>query len=118
MTKYLDFLRQIVNPILAKYLKERKNLVSTINEIRRFLLDAEAKHGFSVFGGNPEKLKDYLTSNDFKLVINLFRSSKSLDILVEILKKAQEVYEDIPGVREAINKLLDEIRREAERNHG
>jgi len=110
LVKYPDFLRHIVNPKLAEYLKKRRSLLSAVDEIRRFIVEAEVKYGFSVFNGNPENLKNYLQSKDFTLLISLFKTSNSLDILEEILSEVLDKYSDLPGVADAVKETLEAVR--------
>ncbi|MEM0380972.1 MAG: hypothetical protein QXX35_03435 [Desulfurococcaceae archaeon] len=112
MTRYPDFLRHIVNPILSKYIVSRKNLTQVIDEIRRLLIDAEDKYRFSVFGGNPEKLVDYFKSDDFRIMYRLFNSINSLDILREILETTREKHVDLPELVKVIDELINKIEKE------
>ncbi len=105
-----DFLRQIVNPRLAEAAKKNKSVVSIIDEARKLMAKAESKYHFSVYGGSPEKLLDYLNSGDFDLLINVFKSGNAIDVLVEILDEAREAYGSIPGLAEAIESKIKEIR--------
>lgn len=109
--KYPDFLRHIVNPILSKYMIEKKNLRNHVDEIRKFVLEAENKYKFSIFGGNPEKLVDYFLSEDFKLLIDLFESCNSLEVLREILVETKKKYHGLPQISKAINRVLRKIRQ-------
>lgn len=112
MSKYPDFLRHIVNPILSKYIGKRKNLTQSIDEIRKLLIDAEEKYGFSVFGGNPEKIVNYLKSDDFRILYRLMNSINNLDILKEILVTTREKYRDLPELENIVNELINRIERE------
>ncbi len=109
MIRYPDFLRHIVNAKLAEYSKKRKAVVNIIDEVRKLISKAETKYGFSSFGGNPEKLADYLKSEDFELVISTFKSANALDILVDILKEVAERYKDLPRVKETIEELVAKL---------
>ncbi len=111
MVRYPDFIRHIVNPILANYIRKRRNLVNTVEEIKKFLVEAEVKYGFSSFNGDPEKLSDYLMSSDFNLLIRVFKSCNSIDVLKEILNTAKEKYSDLPRVVEAINHVFKNLEK-------
>lgn len=110
--KYPDFLRHIVNPKLAKYTRERRNLGNHVDEIRKFIAEAENKYQFSIFNGDPEKLADYLLSEDFTLLVKLFKSAGSLDVLEEILLETREKYSDLPRISKTIDKVLKKIREQ------
>ncbi|MCD6300903.1 MAG: hypothetical protein J7L82_02415 [Staphylothermus sp.] len=107
--RYPDFLRHIVNAKLSEHMKKIKNLTSIVDEVRKLVSSAEAKYGFSSFGGNPEKLADYLLSKDFDLVIQAFKAVNGLDTLVDILNETKNKYNDLPIVVDAINKVLEKI---------
>jgi len=109
--RYPDFLRNIVNPKLSKYVKTGGEIAKYVEEIRKRILEAENKYGFSIYGGDPEKLKDYLLSDDFKLIVKLFKSANSLSILEEILIEAKSKYSDLPSVVEAVDKALEMLRK-------
>jgi len=107
--RYPDFLRHIVNTKLSEHVKKNKSLTSIIDEIRKLISTAEAKYGFSSFGGNPEKLADYLLSKDFDLVIQAFKAVNALDVLTDILEETKKRYNDLPIVVEAIDKVMKKI---------
>lgn len=102
----VDFVRHIVNPILSRRLKDRERLVNAVDEIRKFIVEAEEKYGFSVYGGDLVKLCDYLSSNDFKILVDVFRSIDSIDILVEILNIAKIKYSRYERIVECVDKAL------------
>lgn len=106
MVRYPDFLRHIVNAKLAEYSKRRKDVVNIIDEVRKLISKAETKYGFSSFGGNPEKLANYLKSEDFELVISTFKSVNAVDILIDILREVADRYKDLPRVKETIEELI------------
>ncbi|OYT40539.1 MAG: hypothetical protein B6U89_01655 [Desulfurococcales archaeon ex4484_58] len=113
MSRYVDFLRHIVNVKIAKYISN-KGALRGFDDIKRLLEEAEAKYGFSAFYGEPEKLKDYLLSDDFKLLVKAFKSIDALDLLVDILRETREKYRDLESVVEAIDHVLKDINREEE----
>jgi len=108
--RYPDFLRNIVNPKLSKYVKTSGEIAKYVEEIRKRILETENKYGFSIYGGDPEKLKDYLLSEDFKLIMKLFKSANSLSILEEILVEAKNRYSDLPNVVEAVDRVLEMLK--------
>ena len=107
MAKKLDFLRQIVNRVLA----ESKMPSQAVDDIRKQIAYAEERYKFSSFGGNVEKLADYILSKDFNTLIQSFKSANAIDELKKILNKAIEAYNDVPSVVEAIRRRLEEIEK-------
>ncbi len=114
MVKYPDFLRHIVNTMLSELVVKRREILGIMDEARKLIAKAENKYRFSSFGGNPEKLADYISSDEFKLVIDLFKSVNAVDVLIEILEKTRKYYNDLPVVVEAINKRIEELRGKKE----
>ncbi len=94
-----DFLRNIVNPHLGRAIREGKIQANTVDEVRRLISQAESRYGFSVYGGNPEKLLDYFNSKDFELLVSAFKGGNALEVLVGILREVAEEYRDLPEVR-------------------
>lgn len=113
----LDFLRHIVNPLLAKYSRERKGLVNVVNEVRKLIALAEDKYGFSSFEGNPGNLAKYLRSTDFDLVIGVLKSANAMDLVKEILKKVIENYRDLAEVVAAARERIESIEKGVEASH-
>lgn len=104
----LDFLRHIVNRILAESNAPRQLL----DDIRRAVGSAEDKYKFNAFGGDVKRLADYLRSRDFDDLITIARSDRSgqgLELLRRILEEARKVYSDIPEVVDAIDARLREL---------
>lgn len=86
-----------------------------IDETRKLLIDAEEKYKFSVFGGSPEKLIDYLRSNDFRILYRLFSSTNNLDVLKEILVITRERYSNLSELVSVINETLSRIEEDMKR---
>ncbi|MET1101707.1 MAG: hypothetical protein ABWW69_04435 [Pyrodictiaceae archaeon] len=107
MARKPDFLRQIVNRILA----ESRLPSQVVDDIRKQIAYAEERYKFSSFGGNVEKLADYILSKDFDTLIQSFKSANGIEELKRIMTKAMEAYKDVPSVVEAIEKRLKEIER-------
>lgn len=104
----LDFLRHIVNRILAELGASRQ----LVDDIRRMVGGAEDKYKFNAFGGNVERLADYLRSRDFDDLVTLVRADRSgqgIELLKRILEEAKKAYSDVPGVVEAIEARLSEL---------
>lgn len=106
--KKIDFLRQIVNPILVE---ETQLPPQIIEDIRKQVANAEDKYKFSAFGGDVRKLAEYIKSKDFDLLLSTFKAVDGLRVLEKILEKAKEEYKDYADVVEAIDTRLEEIRR-------
>ncbi|ABM81062.1 hypothetical protein [Hyperthermus butylicus] len=109
-TKRIDFLRHIVNRILASPDAPRQY----VDDIRKMIGRAEDKYRFNVFGGDVRRLADYLHSKDFDDLLTLVKTDKSgeaLRILKKILEEARKAYSDIPEVIEAIEARLREIEK-------
>jgi len=91
-------------------MRERANLKTSIDEVRKLIFEAENKYRFSIYNGDPSNLAAYLMSEDFKLVLNIFESANSLDILEEILLEARKKYSDIITVVNAIEAVIKILR--------
>ena len=105
MTK-VDFLRHIVNYVLAQKMDVVKQVA---DDVRKIVEKAENKYNFSAFGGDVKKLVDYLRSPDFDELAKLLKDAGKLDVLEEILKIAREKYKDIPEIVGAIDARLKTI---------
>ncbi len=116
--KRVDFLRHIVNRVLASL-----NVPAQyIDDIRRAIGRAEDKYKFNAFGGDVRRLAEYLKSRDFDdLIMQVKAENKAilLEALKRILEEAKKAYSDIPEVVEAIEARLKELetgeREEAEK---
>ncbi|HIC99549.1 MAG TPA: hypothetical protein EYP08_08005 [Pyrodictiaceae archaeon] len=106
--KPLDFLRQIVNPILAKYSVRLPRQV--IDDVRKSIGRAEDRYKFSSYGGDIVKLADYLRSRDFDEVISIVKSADAMNILVEILETARDAYKEYPEVVKAVEERIEELK--------
>ncbi|MCC6011255.1 MAG: hypothetical protein LM556_02510 [Desulfurococcaceae archaeon] len=105
---YLDFLRNIVNPVLNMYI-ERGLPVKLASEVKRLIFQAESKYKFSVFGGDLRNLKLYLNSKEFSELVKILVESNYGDVLVEILEKAKEAYSELEDLKLAIENALQSI---------
>ncbi len=101
----IDFLRHIVNRMLA----EKGAPKQIVDDVRKIVGKAEDKYKFSSFGGDVRNLAEFIQSRDFDDLIAIFKSVGSIDILVEILKRAKEAYKDYPNVVAAIESRLKEL---------
>ena len=114
MARKIDFLRHIVNRVLA----ESKLSPQLIEDVRKRIGYAEEKYKFSAFGGDVRKLADYLKSREFDELVTVFKSGNALDKLVEILKIAREKYSDLEDVVAAIDEAIakvEKVKAEAEK---
>ena len=108
--QYLDFLRQIMNVKMAEKVREKKSLLVIMDEARKIVAKSENKYGFSIYGGNPEKITDFLRSDDFDLLVHLFKSANAVDVLIEILEETAKNYSSLPGVAEAVRERIEKLR--------
>lgn len=109
--KPLDFLRQIVNPVLAKHSVRLPRQV--VDDIRKSIGRAEDRYKFSSYGGSMSKLADYLRSRDFDEVISIVKGVDAINILVEILEAARDAYKEYPEVVKAIEERIEELKGKA-----
>ncbi|NPA04813.1 MAG: hypothetical protein GXO09_01780 [Crenarchaeota archaeon] len=107
----VDFLRQIVNRVLAESQLPRQ----VVEDVRRMVGRAEDKYKFSAFGGDIRRLADYISSREFDDLVNLLKGADALNVLIEILERAKEAYRDYPEVVKAIEERLEEIKGKAEK---
>ncbi len=113
MGKRKDFLRHIVNYILASTDVPRQ----VAEDIKRLVGKAEDKYKFDAFSGNPQMLATYLRSADFDDVIAAARSDSSgraVKALKAILEEAMQAYADLSDVVSAIEQRLSELKDQAE----
>ena len=107
--KKVDFLRHIVNYVLASKMDIAKQVA---DDIRKMIEKAEEKYKFSAFGGDVKKLVDYLRSPDFDELVKFLKDAGKIDLVDEILRLAKEKYKDIPEIVEAIDARLQALGKE------
>ena len=107
-TQRVDFLRHIVNRVLAEHSLPRQ----VVEDVRKSIGYAEEKYKFSAFGGDPRRLADYLRSRDFDDVVTLLRGAKAEEVLVKILEEVKKRYSEYREVVEAAEARLKELRGE------
>ncbi|MDT7875403.1 MAG: hypothetical protein RXQ80_01450 [Sulfolobaceae archaeon] len=95
-----DFLRHIVTRVLTPLTLDMKRL----DEAQKLLAKAESKYNFSSYGGNPEKLADYLLSPDFVNLVFII----GVDLSKKLLYTIRDSYSS-PKIKEAVNKMLEEL---------
>jgi len=118
MPRYPDFIRNIVNVKISKYLREKKLATNFIDEVKKQLVEAEDRYGFNSYSGDPEKLGEYLLSSDFKIVVDLFRSAGEKMLLRDILVEAREKYRGLGKVVEAIDRVLEKLEEKDDNGGG
>ncbi len=109
--KKIDFLRHIVNYVLASKIDIAKQVA---DDVRKMVEKAEEKYKFSAFGGDVKRLVDYLRSPDFDELVKFLRDAGKIDLLDEILRLAKEKYKNIPEIVEAIDARLKALGKEKE----
>ncbi|MEM4718179.1 MAG: hypothetical protein QXE81_05415 [Desulfurococcaceae archaeon] len=103
----IDFLRHIVNPILEKHVESRSITARDMLEIRKMIFAAEGKYQFSVYNGDVLNLINYFRSRDFDELLSYISSIGAIKVIIEILEKTAEVYNEHREIRETISRLLD-----------
>jgi len=107
----IDFTRHIVNPVLSKVIDARRSEHAKIlDEIRKIIHDCEEKYGFSIYGGEVEKLAVFLMSSDFDHLVKVFDSYGLRDALVKILEDALEAYRNYTEVSKAIESKISMLK--------
>ena len=106
-----DFMRHIVNHVLSEVADRIP--ISVFNEIRNRLARAEEKYKFSLFGGSPEKLGEYLDSEDFDNLVVYARSTGAEWIIARILEELAKAYKDsCPSIAEKASEALGKLKSE------
>ncbi|BFI74167.1 MULTISPECIES: hypothetical protein [Sulfurisphaera] len=95
-----DFLRHIVSKVLTPVSLDMKRL----DEAQKLLAKAESKYGFSSYGGDPEKLADFLLSPDFTNLIFII----GIDLTKKLLNTVYDNYSS-QKIKDAVKKILDEL---------
>lgn len=85
-----DFLRHIVNRVLSDYAD--KVPANVIEDIRKHIGRAEDKYRFTVFGGYPKRIIDYLDSEEWRDLVEYMRNLHMEWILRTILDRLAEEY--------------------------
>ncbi|MDP8002629.1 MAG: hypothetical protein ACP5I6_04815 [Caldisphaera sp.] len=103
-----DFMRNIVNNVLSEL--SVKIPVNVSEEIRKRIGYAEAKYKFSIYGGNPIKIKDYLLSEEWNDLVSFVKSLHLNDILKSILDRLYNEYnQSCPQVAEIAKNISDNL---------
>ncbi|BAB66295.1 hypothetical protein STK_12550 [Sulfurisphaera tokodaii str. 7] len=75
-----------------------------LDEAQKLLAKAESKYGFSSYGGDPEKLADFLLSPDFTNLIFII----GIDLTKKLLNTVYDNYSS-QKIKDAVKKILDEL---------
>ncbi|ADL19489.1 hypothetical protein ASAC_1084 [Acidilobus saccharovorans 345-15] len=134
----IDFLRHIANPALAlamvnisngraelqaKNQEESKQVLQKITsallDIKKGLSNGEIKYNFSIYGGDPRNIAKYLTSPEWRGLVELtFGELKDTPgawefvrgVLMELLTKAANTYgSQCPEVSEACKNAIEDL---------
>ncbi|MCX8195584.1 MAG: hypothetical protein N3F67_00645 [Acidilobaceae archaeon] len=102
-----DFLRHIANRVFMNYAD--RTPVRLMEEIKERLARGEDKYKFSVYGGSPERLADFLSSEEWADIVKFAKNVGLSPLVQDILKRLAEEYRDCPQVAsralEALSKL-------------
>ena len=87
-----DFLRQIVNKVISE--SSGRISINVMEDLKVKFARAEDKFGFSVFGGDPRRVADFLSSEDWADIVEYARNVNVLWLLEAILRRLAEEYRD------------------------
>jgi hypothetical protein len=100
-----DFLRQIVNKVISE--SSGKISASVMEDLKVRFARAEDKFSFSAFGGDPRRIADFLSSEEWADIVEHAKNVNVTWLLEAILKKLAEEYkEDCPPIA---NKALETL---------
>ena len=102
-----DFLRHIANRVIAEYAS--KIAATTLEDLRKMLSNAEDKYKFTIYGGDPARLLDYFSSEDWADLVEFSRNTHTEEMLVAILRRLADEYES------TCPEVASKAREEAER---
>jgi len=104
-----DFLRQIVNKVVSE--SSGKISASVMEDFKVRFARAEDKFSFSVFGGDPRRIADFLSSEDWADIVEYARNVNVLWLLEDILRKLAEEYrDDCPSIASKALETLDSLK--------
>ncbi len=105
-----DFLRHIAMPVIAEQASRYPPPV--VEDAKKWLANAENKYKFSVYGGDPKRIAEFLASEDWRDFLASLRGSKAEDLAVTILERLIKEYRDgCPEVSEAAQRALEKLKR-------
>ena len=100
-----DFLRQIVNKVISE--SSGKISASVMEDLKVRFTRAEDKFSFSAFSGDPRRIADFLSSEEWADIVEYAKNVNVTWLLEAILKKLAEEYkEDCPPIA---NKALETL---------
>jgi len=100
-----DFLRHIVNKVISE--SSGKISASVMEDLKVRFARAEDKFSFSAFGGDPRRIADFLSSEEWTDIVEYSKNVNVTWLLEAILKKLAEEYkEDCPPIA---NKALETL---------
>jgi len=103
-----DFLRQIVNKVISE--SSGKISASVMEDLKVRFARAEDKFSFSVFGGDPRRIADFLSSEEWADIVEYAKNVNITWLLEAILKKLAEEYkEDCPPIANKALETLDSL---------
>ena len=85
-------MRNIVNIVISEYSGKVSSTV--IEDLKKRMGYAEAKYKFSIYGGNPLKIIDYLESEDWNDLVSFVKSIHIEDLLKAILERLYVEYKN------------------------
>ena len=103
-----DFLRHIAMPAISRIAGEFPP--SVIEDAKKWLSNAENKYRFSIYGGDPKRVIEYLYSEDWRDFVTSLKGSNAERIAEEILRALVEAYkEECPEVAGAASRALESL---------
>ncbi len=111
-----DFIRNIANHVLSE--AAGKLPLNVFNEIKNRIARAEDKYRFTIYGGDPRRLVDYLDSDEWRELAAYAKNLNADWVLARILEKLIDEYkESCPIVSEKAREVLDKLRAEKRERH-
>ncbi len=105
-----DFLRHIAMPVISEFASRYPAPV--IEDAKKWLANAENKFRFSIYGGDPRRVAEFLASEDWSDFVASLRGSKAVDLAVAILERLVKEYsEECPEVAEAAQRALEKLKK-------
>jgi len=103
-----DFLRQIVNKVISE--SSGKISASVMEDLKVRFARAEDKFSFSAFGGDPRRIADFLSSEEWADIVEYAKNVNVTWLLEAILKKLAEEYrDDCPSIASKALETLDSL---------
>lgn len=87
-----DFMRHIFNIIAAEGSEVLP--LKTVEMLKEKMARAEDKFKFSIYGGNPARLVEFLSSEDWADIVRFAKSAQALSLLERALTELAESYRD------------------------